>query len=186
MKTKNFNIFLLKYILAEDIKSLSNDNIVTHMGTTCQPEDVNSFFSLISASDKESYAKFGEEVCRVEFLKGKGITTLTVFYVIFRNKKNPRTDLGPRKYDFTQPSSVEVGWVDANGAYNSIYKLHYHDAYKNYDLEAVDDAEGLVTLKTIEYAVINSMIDKFNSLTGSQMPFKPISNGRAVLPKKTK
>lgn len=184
MKTKVFNIFLLKYILAEDIKNLGDDNITTRMGTTCQPEDINKFFSLISTTDKESYAKFGEEVCRVEFFKGG--TTLVVFYVIFRNKKNPRTDLGPRRYDFTQPSSIEVGWVDCNGAYNSIYKLHYHDAYKNYDLEAVDDAEGLVILKTIEYATINSMIDKFNQLTGSQMPEKPINGGRAVLPKKNK
>ena len=184
MKTKNFNIFLLKYILAEDIKNLSDDNVVTRMGTTCQPENANKFFSLISATDKESYAKFGEEVCRVEFFKGG--TTLVVFYVIFRNKKNPRADIGSRRYDFTQPSSVEVGWVDANGAYNSIYKLHYYDAYKNYDLEAVDDAEGLVVLKTIEYAVINSMVGKFNSLTGLQMPLKPINGGRAVLPKKTK
>lgn len=184
MKTKEFNIFLLKYILAEDIKNLSDDNVVTRMGTTCQPEDANSFFSLISATDKESYAKFGEEVCRIDFIKGG--TANVVFYVIFRNKKNPRPDLGSRKYDFTQPSSIEVGYVDANGAYNSIYKLHYHDAYKNYDLEAVDDTEGLVILKTIEYATINNMIDEFNSSTGSQIPKKPIIGGRAVLPKKNK
>lgn len=181
METKRFNIFLLKYLLAEGIKKYSA--LTGEMYTTAAPENANKFFSLIQANNLQSYLKFGEETCRVDWCLG---TNMTTFYIFFRNKKNPRPDLGPRRYDFCAPSSVEVGTVNTNGAYVSMFKKHYSDFYGNDDLIGIDDADGLSILKTIEYEIINSMIDLMNQNKKVQLPLRPIINGRADFKKKNK
>lgn len=173
------NIFLLKYLLSEDFCSHLLQNGITNarFDATVNVEDPNTFFANLGVADAQNYAKFAEEVIRCEIEND-------VFYIFFRNAKEDRPDIGKGKYTFATPSSIEVGYVDGNGAYVSYYKEHYATWTNNLGicLSATNKVELKVLTKSIEYAIINSMISKYNTDNGTNIPLKPVdANGRAVI-----
>ena len=173
------NIFLLKYLLSEDFCShlLQNGISNARFDATSNVEDPNTFFSKLGIADAESYAKFTEEVVRCEIEND-------VFYIFFRNAKEDRPDIGTGRYTFAKPSSVEIGYVDGNGTYVSYYKEHYVTWTNNLGicLSATNKIELKLLTKSIEYAIINSMISKYNTDHGTNIPLKPVdSTGRAII-----
>ncbi len=184
MNTKRFNIFLFKYLLAEGLNANKEEGVYIKMAPTCLPEDADTFFKKINIGDKKSYLKFSTEACRVDICTDNSVDT---FYLFFRNKREDRKDINRTSYSFTKPSSVELGFVGVDGAFNSIYKKHYQDLYGNDNLEASTEAEGLKVLKTLEYEIVNIIFSRVNINGGVEIPLRPMdAEGKAIIKKVAK
>lgn len=122
-----FNIFALKYLLSERMPpalAAIPGATSSRFAATKPPEDAKVFFSGVP--NPTDYIKYIESAVRIEVVKG---STTTVIYAFFRNKRNKRPDLGHRCYDWTAPSSIELGVVDSGGVFRPFWKAHYHEFY---------------------------------------------------------
>ena len=138
------NIFLFKYGLSKAIPAKFK-NYDVDFNPTAMPDDPQKFFSSIPAAERESYAKYGEEVIRIELVE-KQTKTKKIFYLFFRNKIKHNPD-GSRS--FNTPSSFELGFTE-NGDFMPILKTHYNDVYGD------DETQ----MKTMTSAIIAAIADK--------------------------
>ena len=158
------NIFLLKYLLSEDLVStFTKVGIKASFKGTIIPTNADNFYSGMSATEKEKYNNFSNEVVRIELNN-------VLIYLIFRNGKNNNST---SYYDFTKPSSIEFGVMDAQKKFKSLYKKHYTDF-------CIDDKNLKQSIKDIEYDVINAIIDYYNNINNTNYSKKPVQNGHAI------
>lgn len=125
---------------------------------TKPPEDAKVFFSGVT--NPTEYIKYIESAVRVEVIKG---TTKVVIYAFFRNKRNKRPDLGPRAYDWTAPSSVELGVVDSSGVFRPFWKAHYHEFYPP-DLVCATPEDNKARLNALTAKIIAEATAKASAL----------------------
>lgn len=96
--------------------------VTSRVRATVPPDNPEVFFQYIPKP--EEYNKYTTGACRLEVkLIGR---TPVVYYLFFRNGREGRPDLGPGRYDWTRPSSIELGRV-RNDAFVSLKKVHYTD-----------------------------------------------------------
>lgn len=157
---KDFNIFALKYLLSERMPpALAAIPGATgaRFAATKPPEDAKVFFSGVP--NPTDYIKYIESAVRVEVMG----TTKVVIYAFFRNKRNKRPDLGPRAYDWTAPSSVELGIVDSGGVFRPFWKAHYHEFYPP-DLVCATPEDNKARLNALTTKIIAEATAKASAL----------------------
>lgn len=176
-----FKPFLLKYLLSEELTThlVSHGLLDVKFEATSHVENPDKFFDQIATTDREQYALFAEEVVRVELKVTNN--SIVVLYLFFRNGREDRSDLGNNKYTFARPSSYEIGYVDNNGSYVAFHKKHYTDWYPNKELEVATENENKLLTKSIEYDIINAVINYLAGYCHTDIPLKPVDNaGKAV------
>ncbi len=158
-----FNIFALKYLLSErlpvalgSIPGASD----ARFAATKPPEDAKTFFSGVP--NPTDYIKYIESTVRIQVRK-VGHTPPIVFYAFFRNGRNARPDLGSRRYDWTKPSSIELGVVDSSGVFRPFYKAHYHEFYPP-DLRCATVEDNKKRLNMLTAKIITEVVNKASSL----------------------
>ena len=85
---------------------------------TAIPGKPSKFWVGIPQKDREEYSRFCSGVLRLES-QGK------IRYLVFRNGRNPRPDLGRGKFDLTRPSSVILGHMDGQGGFKPKVQIHW-------------------------------------------------------------
>lgn len=123
------DMFLVKYLVCSvGIPSiLKADSRVQgyQVAATAAPGRPANFWTGVTASDRESYDQFTEEVVRIEATTKQGIN---VFYLCFRTARDNRPDIGPNRYTLSRPSSVELGYCPQSArGFQRLYKQHYID-----------------------------------------------------------
>lgn len=123
------DMFLVKYLVCSvGIPSiLKADSRVQgyQVAATAAPERPANFWTGVTASDRESYDQFAEEVVRIEATTKQ---ELNVFYLCFRTGRDNRPDIGPNRYTLSRPSSIELGYCPHNAqGFQRLYKQHYVD-----------------------------------------------------------
>lgn len=158
---KSFNVFALKYLLSERMPpalAAIPGATSSRFAATKPPEDAKVFFSGVS--NPTDYIKYIESAVRLEVTKGG---TTTVLYAFFRNKRNKRPDLGPRAYDWTAPSSIELGVVDSGGVFRPFWKAHYHEFYPP-DLVCATPEDNKSRLNALTTKIISEVTAKASAL----------------------
>jgi len=156
-----FNVFALKYLLSERMPpALAAIPRATsaRFAATKPPEDAKVFFSGVP--NPTDYIKYIESAARIEVLKG---STKVVIYAFFRNKRNKRPDLGSRAYDWTAPSSIELGVVDSGGVFRPFWKAHYHEFYPP-DLVCATPEDNKARLNALVEKIISEATTKASAL----------------------
>lgn len=123
------DMFLVKYLVCSvGIPSiLKADSRVQgfQVAATAAPGHPGNFWIGVTASDRESYDQFAEEVVRIEATTKQGIN---VFYLCFRTARDNRPDIGPNRYTLSRPSSIELGYCpQSTRGFRRLYKQHYID-----------------------------------------------------------
>lgn len=111
---------------------------------TAIPGEPDKFWVTMPQNDRTNYNKFCASVLRLE-------SPTQVRYLVFRNGRNKRPDLGANRYDLTRPSSAILGYMDAQGGFQPRAQIHWATDLPAGATEA-DAAKALFRVIAAEFA----------------------------------